>query len=222
MSSVIKYNLSFLALYWVMSVYICIVGGYSLCSYRLMWECWKGTKSLVLQLPMSNIAVMALAPHWAETQSFAGCVAYVACFDFIVYWIHTTLHAIPYLYKNVHQEHHRAHYVCPFSATTLSISEHVVIGIIPTILPLYLIPMSQIGWALTNAIFFVHGLFIHSNVRSPLEWCGFIGTREHATHHVRPKTHFGFLIAWFRSDSFPASSNKLNDDIINYYNISNN
>jgi len=166
MQELVVYNVSFMALYWTLSTCICIVGGYSLRSPKLWMECWRGTKSLATQLPMSTIAVAVFAPQWAETQTFEACVAYVVCFDFIVYWYHCAFHAIPYLYKNIHREHHQTQYVCPFSATTLSVSEHVIIGILPTTLPLYLLPMTHEGWAIMNAIFFMHGLFIHSNVRT--------------------------------------------------------
>lgn len=217
MNEIVVYNVSFMGLYWVLSLYICVIGGYSLLSRRLWSEWWKGTKSLAMQLPMSNIAMAVFAPQWADVQSFEACVAYMMCFDFLVYWYHTVFHSFSVLYKAIHKEHHQTHYVCPFSATTLSMSEHLIIGILPTLLPLYLIPMTEGGWAIMNAIFFMHGLFIHSNVRSPMERLGFIGTRAHATHHVRPRTHMGFLIPWFGVDPFHASSDDLNSDIIRYY-----
>jgi len=217
MNTIIQYNVAFMSLYWVMSLCICIMGGYNLTNRKLLGEAWRGTKSLAIQLPLSNLAIATLAPKWSETQSVAACIAYVVCFDIIVFWYHTAFHASPYLYKKIHREHHMTHYVCPFSATSLSMSEHIVIGILPTLLPLYVIPMSEAGWGIINAAFFIHGLFIHSNIRSPFECLGFIGTREHAAHHVRPKTHMGFLIPWFGSAPFNGASDELNADIIKYY-----
>ena len=105
-------------------------------------------------------------------------------------------HAFPWLYVRVHKTHHATQYVCPFSATTLHVFEHLLVGILPTILPLFIFPMTEGGWAMANLVIFIHGLFIHSNVPSPLERLGCIGTLEHATHHLRPKTNLGFMVPW--------------------------
>jgi len=204
-------------MYWVLSLLICIIGKYNLLSKRLWSEAYRGTKSLIIQLPLSNLAIFTFAPKWAEIQNFAACIAYIVCFDITVFLYHSAFHKFQYLYKTIHNEHHKTHYVCPFSATSLSISEHIIIGIVPTLVPLYFIPMTQWGWAFINALFFMHGLFIHSTVRSPFEYLGFIGTREHATHHIHPKTNMGFLIPWFTSTTQERTINKINLDIIEYY-----
>ena len=193
---IIMYDIAFMAMYWIVSCMICLAGGISLMSPYLWIEMFRGTKSLLLQLPMSNLAIAAFAPTWAEYQHPIAAIVYVIMFDLTALCMHRIFHMFPSVYRSVHQRHHETRYVSPFSATVLDFKEHIFVGIVPTLLPLYFAPMSELGWAVMNALIFLHGLFIHSNVHSPLEMLGCIGTVEHATHHIRPDTNFGFMIPW--------------------------
>ena len=193
---IIQYNIAFLSIYWSVSLLICKMGGYNLRSPNLWSEAYRGTKSFLLGLPLSNVAV-ALMPSWEPTFSVLTFILYICMFDFMVFAFHVAMHRNKWLYELVHHEHHITRYVSPFSATILDLREHIVIGLIPTMVPLYFFPLPFWAWSLANAMIFVHGLFIHSNVESPFERLGAIGSLEHSSHHIRPTSHFGFLVPWW-------------------------
>ena len=193
---IIQYNLVFLALYWVTSLLICIMGGYNLRSRKLWNEAYRGTRSFLIGLPFSNLAMLTV-PDWNHTFQLIPFILYICTFDLLVFVFHVILHKNKYLYRIVHHEHHITKYVCPFSATILNVGEHIIIGLVPTILPLFIFPLSFNAWSVANALIFIHGLFIHSNVKSPFEYLGCIGSREHSSHHIVPTSHFGFLFPWW-------------------------
>ena len=193
---IIQYNIAFLFIYWSVSLLICKMGGYNLRSPKLWSEAYRGTKSFLLGLPFSNAAV-ALVPSWDHRFYAFTFIMYILMFDVMVFVFHVAMHRNKKLYNLVHSEHHLTKEVCPFSATILDLREHIVIGLIPTMVPLYFFPLPFWAWSMANAMIFVHGLFIHSNVESPFERLGAIGSREHSSHHLRPTSHFGFLLPWW-------------------------
>jgi sterol desaturase/sphingolipid hydroxylase (fatty acid hydroxylase superfamily) len=177
------YDSIFLGLYIFISYMICIREGYQF-RQPLRDEMAKGIDGMMMQLPLSNIA-MGLAPFGTEFNLLC-CVRYLVLFDTIVFWMHYMFHKVPYLYENIHREHHRTIWVSPFSATILDWKEHILVGVVPTIAPLYILDMSMGAWACMNIVIFIYGLLIHSSVNFP-------GAHEHATHHVFKNTHFGFM-----------------------------
>tara|TARA_R110000851_G_scaffold159236_1_gene302479 strand:- start:14 stop:592 length:579 start_codon:yes stop_codon:yes gene_type:complete len=191
---------------------ICIREGYQF-RKPLRNEISHGIESMAMQLPLSNIAMEFLAPFGTEFTPLV-CARYLIMFDTIVFWMHWAFHASPWLYKNIHREHHQTIWVSPFSATILNWKEHILVGVVPTILPLYFLDMSLLAWSLMNSLIFIYGMIIHSSMNFP-------GAHEHASHHVYKNTHFGFMFpfwdAWMGTGTYPISRDQLLLGIANTY-----
>ena len=213
---IIVYDLAFMMLYLIVSFYICIRERYNF-KRPLREEMINGTKSLCVQLPLSNMSTY-LCPFSTEFRLF-NCIAYVFLFDLIVFCLHYSFHNNKWLYENVHKTHHKTIHVSPFSATILDIKEHILVGILPTILPLFFVDMTFVGWSITNAFIFMHGLLIHSTLDYRIG--RLLGADEHATHHLFKNTHLGFINPlWdhmIGTATYPISREALVDSIVAAY-----
>ena len=184
MLSYIIYDSVFLGLYVFVSYMICVYEKYQFRS-PLRNEISRGVASMMLQLPISNIAMELFTP-FGTGFNLLCCARYLVLFDTIVFWMHYMFHKVPYLYNNIHKEHHHTIWVSPFSATILDWKEHILIGVVPTVIPLYFIDMSMNAWAFMNILIFIYGMLIHSSVN-------LTGAHAHASHHVFKNTNFGFI-----------------------------
>ena len=215
--SVIVYDALFMGVYIVTSLAICIKEKYNF-KKPLREEMFRGVKSLCLQLPMSNVAMGVC--EFGEVFSVKKCFYYLFLFDFIVFVFHYAMHSNQMLYEKIHKEHHKTIHVSPFSATILDPLEHVIVGIIPTVLPLVFVDIDKIGWTLTNLFIFLHGLIIHSTLHTPYDNL-LLGSHEHATHHMFKKTHYGFLNPLWDilcgSNTYPIKRQQLIDSIVASY-----
>ncbi len=200
----ILYDSLFMGMYVITSYMICVYEKYQFRS-PLRNEISRGISSMVLQLPISNVAMELFAPFGTEF-SILNCFRYLVLFDAIVFWMHYMFHTIPYLYVNIHKEHHQTVWVSPFSATILNWKEHILIGVVPTLIPLYIIDMSLGAWTFMNILIFIYGMLIHSSVDFP-------GAHEHASHHVFKNTHFGFIFpmwdTWMGTSTYPITREQL-------------
>ena len=186
---VVLYDFLFLNIYIVTSLAICVYEKYNF-RKPLRIEMSRGLKSFCIQLPLSNLAMYFCS--FGTRFSIWGCLQYIFLFDLLVFVFHYMLHTNKWLYDNVHKVHHKTIHVSPFSATILDPLEHIIIGILPTMLPLLVVDIDIIGWTLTNACIFIHGLLIHSTIMIPYDTV-LLGPREHATHHIFKRTHYGFI-----------------------------
>ena len=205
------YDVLFMASYVFVSFMICTREGYQF-RKPLRQELERGLNSLAVQLPFSNMA-MQITP-FGQAWGPLACIRYLVCFDALVFWIHLALHRNHWLYDNVHKEHHRTIWVSPFSATILDWREHLLVGVVPTVLPLFFIDLSFGAWTMMNMVIFLYGMAIHSSLPIP-------GAREHATHHVFKNTHFGFMFSiWdtlLGTSTYPITREKLVESIIANY-----
>ena len=190
----ILYDLLFFGIYIGVSTWISIHEKYNIASLKFINEIKRGSKSLLVQLPTSNVVMTMALPYTRVTNEFSlmGCLYYLFFFDFLVFFIHWMFHQNKHVYKAIHHEHHITKYVSPFSATILDFKEHILIGIVPTLLPLFFVDIDLIGWTITNMLIFVHGIFIHSTYKLPYE--GYLlGSHNHSLHHMCRHKNFGFL-----------------------------
>jgi sterol desaturase/sphingolipid hydroxylase (fatty acid hydroxylase superfamily) len=74
-----------------------------------------------------------------------GLILYVILLDLIYYVIHRIEHAWPLLYHNIHATHHIHKPVTSLNTTCLSIADYWLTGVLPTFLPLFVVPM-WVGW----------------------------------------------------------------------------
>ena len=210
--------LIYFPLYLVTSSLICIKEGYNF-KKPLRDEMVRGMKGLAMELSTSHLAYKYMAPIGDEFK-LRNCIYYVLMWDFIIFCMHFSFHHNKWLYHNVHKHHHETIYVSPFSSTIITFSEHLLVGIVPIIVPLFFINMSVLAWTLMNTLIFVYGMAIHSTIKLP--WDGiFLGPHEHATHHLYKQTNFGFFFPFWdfimATGSSPISREALITSIIASY-----
>ena len=188
-------DVTLFGIYIYVSTWICFQEGYVMSDKRFYRELEQGVKGLMLQLPLSNVAMSTILPYTklSTTFSLKACVEYIVAVDFLLFFLHYMLHSNKYVYKKIHMEHHKTIYVVPFSATILTFNEMIVTGLIPTLLPLFFIDIDFIGWTLINIFVLIHGLFIHSTYKLPYEPF-LLGSQNHAIHHMKKTVNYGFLL----------------------------
>ena len=189
------YDILFFWTYVIVSVNICVQQKIDLFNSRFVKEMERGCKRLLIQLPISNIMVSAIMPYTRIVDEFnlRGCLWYIIAFDFLQFFIHWSLHLNRHVYKRIH---HKTVYTIPFSATIMDPVEYIITGMVPTLLPLFFIQISLLGWAIVNMLMFLHGLFIHSPLKLPYE--GYLlGAKNHTIHHIVKNRNFGFLLPWW-------------------------
>lgn len=203
----IAYNTFFLFIYILFSSMLCLYQKYRF-GERLRKEMYEGVKSLCIQLPLSNMAVSVV--QFQDSTSLFDCFMYLFIYDFVVYVIHRIFHSNTWIYENFHRRHHETLYVTPFSSTILDIKEHVLIGVLPTLIPLQYISMTYASWVGMNLLIFLYGMLIHSTV-----------CIEHASHHLYKNNHFGFINPLWDylggTLNYPITNVQLNDLVHEHY-----
>ena len=221
----VLYDLLFFWTYIVVSTGICLHQGYNIVSNRMMREIKEGCKSICISLPLSNVVSMIAMPYtntMITPFSVVSCIEYLFLLDMFQFFFHYSMHQVPYLYKTIHKHHHSTTYVTPFSALILDFKEHIITGIVPTTLPLFMMDISILGWVISNMFIFLHGLFIHSTKRLPYEGRFLLGSHNHAHHHIHVKSHFGLLNPmWdmlFDTLPYHLTGEQVNNKIMRFYN----
>ena len=210
--------LIYFPLYFLVSSWICVKEGYNF-KRPLRNEMVRGAKGLAMELSISHLAYKYIVPFGDEFKVM-NCLKYLLAWDFIVFCMHYAFHHNDWLYQNVHKHHHETIYVSPFSTTIITVSEHLLVGIVPIVVPLFFINMNALAWTLMNTLIFVYGMVIHSTLKLP--WDGVcLGANEHATHHIYKQTNLGFFFPFWDytmgTGSFPISRERLVDSIVAAY-----
>jgi sterol desaturase/sphingolipid hydroxylase (fatty acid hydroxylase superfamily) len=189
------YNTIFFGVYICVGSWICEQENYNTSDTRFLREFESGSRGLMKQLLVSNVITSNLIPYTQMSSTFSlyACLQYLVFFDFLQFLVHYMLHMDKDVYKKIHMDHHKTVYVNPFSATRMTLSEVMVTGIIPTVVPLFSINIDFVGWTIMNVFFFIHGLFIHSTYKLPYEPF-LLGSQNHAAHHMKKTVNFGFLL----------------------------
>ncbi len=110
--------------------------------------------------------------------------------DLTMYAQHRLLHVVPWLYRHVHQLHHRAFPSVP-SDYIYAHPVEVLTGFIGTTLAfvIQVLATGQLSvWPLIPYFLYrtLHELEIHSGVRTPWRWGPFAEAEHHDQHHARP------------------------------------
>jgi sterol desaturase/sphingolipid hydroxylase (fatty acid hydroxylase superfamily) len=126
-----------------------------------------------------------------------GIVGFLAA-DFVGYWIHRTMHRVPWLWRWTHQMHHSAErmdlagmsYAHPFDTAIVFTSTGFAAA---------LLGLSPAAGALAGLLGYATAVFQHANVRMP-RWFGYILMRpaQHGLHHARGvhSYNFGNFALW--------------------------
>jgi sterol desaturase/sphingolipid hydroxylase (fatty acid hydroxylase superfamily) len=151
--------------------------------------------------------------HLAGLGTVLGGIVGFLVSDFIGYWIHRTMHRVPFLWRWAHQMHHSAERM---DLAGMSYSHPFEIALIFT-LPSFatgLLGLSPAAGALAGLLGYATAVIQHANMKTP-RWLGYILMRptQHGLHHARGVHNFNFgnfalwdiLFGTFRNpDQFPA------------------
>jgi len=124
-------------------------------------------------------------------------IMFILWSDTLIYWIHRGLHEIPWMYKNIHKDHHKWKVPTPYAA----IAFHPLDGWMQStpyhIFP-YLLPMNK--WLSLIAFVGVQvwTVLIHDGVHwTPFEFVN--GAAHHTFHHSKFYYNYGqFFTFWDR------------------------
>ena len=123
-------------------------------------------------------------------------IFYFLVADTINYWMHRTIHRIPYLKKFLH-EHHHEHHCIPLDFINLTISEFCFYVFNTNIAPLFFIPISIVNYFTILIIIMFHSIYIHSEVEGKFPIPGFIDSNYHRYHHQIGRGNYGvFFPIW--------------------------
>jgi len=142
---------------------------------------------------------------------------YLAFTDCGIYWIHRFLHTVPWLYKNIHKEHHRWIVVTPFA----SLAFHPIDGAaqsVPYLIFPWFFPIQKILYVSLYIFVMLWTFGIHdkfSFVRNK-----FVnGSAHHNLHHTHYSYNYGqFFTLWdrvggsFRQPKWDKQGKVIDDD----------
>lgn len=128
---------------------------------------------------------------------FGYFILYMIFAEFWVYWAHRLVHDVPWLYKNVHQMHHKfnkADSLSPFAG----IAHHPLDGtlqVVPYSIGLFIFPIHYFTHylCLVNAMLWTHNL--HDCVDSGL--APIMGAGFHTVHHTTYVDNYGQFFIYF-------------------------
>jgi sterol desaturase/sphingolipid hydroxylase (fatty acid hydroxylase superfamily) len=163
--------------------------------------CFVVTGMLNGIIPMLlTMAIAGRTPlHLGTLGTLAGALVGFLVSDFVSYWVHRSMHNIPFLWRWTHQMHHSAErldiagsaYFHPFDISLqigASTAAAILLGITPD------------AAALAGYVSFLFGGMVpHLNVRTP-QWLGWIFQRPeaHSVHHARGvhAYNYGNFMLW--------------------------
>jgi sterol desaturase/sphingolipid hydroxylase (fatty acid hydroxylase superfamily) len=141
-----------------------------------------------------------------------GLVGFLAA-DFVSYWLHRTMHRVPWLWRWTHQMHHSAERM-DLAGMSYGHPFDTLLTFTSTGLATALLGLSPAASALAGFLGYATAVFQHANIRMP-RWMGYVIMRpeQHGLHHERGVHSFNFgtvclwdiLFGTFRNPAdFPA------------------
>ena len=124
-------------------------------------------------------------------------ILYLAFTDFAIYWIHRFLHTFPWLYKNIHKEHHKWIVVTPYACFAF----HPIDGTsqsVPYLIFPWFFPIQKVLYVCLYVFVMLWTVAIHdkfSFVRNVVV----NGSAHHNLHHTHYMYNYGqFFTFWDR------------------------
>lgn len=146
---------------------------------------FAGFLNTIFPLLFANMLGGRTVLHLQWTGTFGGALIGMLASDVVQYWLHRTMHRVPFLWRWTHQMHHAAErmdlagmsFMHPFDA-------FLSFGL--TILVTVLLGLSPDAAAIAGFMSFLVAVVQHSNIRTPA-WLGYIIARpeQHGLHHAR-------------------------------------
>eukprot|EP00762_Andalucia_godoyi_P008361 ANDGO_07348.mRNA.1 Methylsterol monooxygenase 2-2 len=186
---------------------------------------WLALNSVVLILvaalpPYFGIR-MALPAHAPSFSQFAYEFAVeMFWYDIMFFAVHYALHAIPWLYKNVHSVHHQCTPVVAVHSQVIHPLEMLLMTI-PAILPGAVLQHHPLSFLSLQTTLVVYGAFVHAHFDVNIEkltlgiFCGCI---SHGRHHTTCDTNYGgfttFMDRLFGTYSF--DKHRRNNTVVDF------
>lgn len=112
----------------------------------------------------------------------ASLPLYVLLWDFVFYLTHLVLH-MPLVYRKSHFRHHACRPPVPFSGIAVDPVETILSGMMPYIIPLFILPFHVYTVYGLNMLLMLWATLVHSS----LNWTSnpiLVTTRDHNLHHT--------------------------------------
>jgi sterol desaturase/sphingolipid hydroxylase (fatty acid hydroxylase superfamily) len=169
---------------------------------------WIGVGFLLLLGTVSTLVPLLVDPPWLVAHRWmdgarlgiAGGVAvgYVVL-SLLTYCTHRAFHAVPVLWRLVHQLHHSPQRIDMSGSVFFHPLEMVVQVLVQLFVTVVVLGLDPLAAALTGYVAAFYGMFQHWNVRTP-RWLGYVIQRPeaHCEHH-RLGVHahnYGDLPVW--------------------------
>lgn len=148
--------------------------------------------------------------HLAGLGTVPGAILAALLSDLLAYWLHRTMHRIPFVWRWSHQLHHSAERMDLAGLAYQHPFDSLVTFALTTVL-VFVLGLSPDAAALGGFLGFLASVFCHMNVRTPA-WLGYVVSRpeQHALHHARDVHAYNYASfpVWdlaFRTFRNPAS-----------------
>lgn len=116
--------------------------------------------------------------------------AYLVIVDSCFYWLHRTIHRIPFLKEQLHMTHHSAYDLVPLDLYYTDIKEHIIYTLLVGTAPLFFLNINVVDYILANIIIFFHALHTHSATNTKFMLPLFIDSKYHKYHHQIGKGNY--------------------------------
>jgi len=129
------------------------------------------------------------------------CVVFSLINDFLFYWAHRALHAHPWLYKNIHAQHHRFTTPISWAAEFAHPVESLLANTIPTLAGCFLMRSHLFTCVIWMVVRMWETLDAHAGYEFPLSpWRLLspimLGADGHDWHHSHNRGNFGVFRFW--------------------------
>jgi sterol desaturase/sphingolipid hydroxylase (fatty acid hydroxylase superfamily) len=174
---------------------------------RRGWQ-WIGMAFLVLIGTVSTVVPLAIDPRWLAAHRWmdgsglgvaGGVLAGYVVLSALAYVLHRAFHAVPLLWRLVHQMHHSPQRIDIAGSVFFHPVEMILQVVVQLFVTVVVLGLDPLAAALTGYVAAFYGMFQHWNIRTP-RWLGFVIQRPeaHCEHH-RLGVHaynYGDLPAW--------------------------
>jgi sterol desaturase/sphingolipid hydroxylase (fatty acid hydroxylase superfamily) len=169
---------------------------------------WLGIAFLMLIGTISTVVPLAVSPQWLAAHRLVdgtglgvvgGTVVGYVVLSGVMYALHRTFHAVPWLWRLTHQLHHSPQRIDIPGSVLFHPIEMVIQVLLQLFVTLLVLGLDPLAAALTGYVAAFYGMFQHWNIRTP-QWLGYLIQRpeSHNEHH-RLGVHafnYGDLPVW--------------------------
>ncbi len=169
---------------------------------------WLGIGFLLLMGVISTVVPLLVSPQWLARLRWLDLSGLGVLGGAVIGWLvmsaamfawHRTLHAVPVLWRGIHQLHHSPQRLDVSGSIFFHPTQMVAHNLLQMGVTLIVLGLDPLAAAITGYVAAFHDMFQHWNVRTP-RWLGWLIQRPEAHHeHHRLGVHasnYGDLPLW--------------------------